>query len=405
MSERLPQTSNPFSSTVSTLMIGFGTLAFIAIFVLLAWSPDLANKDRAAQHPYSSSALGYAGLVTLLEADGQTVTISRLASTRDSSDGLLVFTIPSYGLARIDDFDLENVSEPALYVLPKWTGRVDPAKPNWQEDTDLLDKSIATSIARLFDSDLKVWRVRDPGTIPSPFGPTTPRFEQEMQVIESDSLNVVVDTPGGALVSKVPGRSIYILSDPDLLNTFGLSNRENARFALGLFDWIKDYSDQGVTFDATLHGFERSESLLRAIFDVPFLGATMIGFMTMLLLGWSAFVRFGPHLKEERAITFGKKALAESSAGLISMARREGQMAPAYRQVIQRNLAKRLGLPTQLPDEVFARTADRLAKQKDLARTWSEESQNLAEAAATRTELRDQALALWRWREEIKDED
>ena len=405
MSERLPQNSNPFSSTVATLMIGLGTLAFVAIFVILAWSPDLANKDRAAQHPYSSSALGYAGLVKLLEADGQTVTISRLASTRDFTDGLLVFTLPSYGLARVDEFDLEYVSEPALYVLPKWSGRADRAKPSWQDDTELLDTFQVAGIAQLFDSDLNVWRVRNPGTIDSPFGSVTPRFDQKMQVIESDSLNTVIGTPGGDLVAKVPGRAIYILSDPDVLNTFGLSERENARLALGLFDWVKDYPDQSVTFDATLHGFERSESLLRSIFDVPFLGATLIGFMTMLLLGWSAFVRFGPHLKEERAITFGKKALAESSAGLISMARREGQMAPAYRQVLQRNLAKHLGLPPQTPDEAFARTADRLAKQKDLPRNWSEESQKLTAPAATRTELRDQALALWRWREEIKDED
>ena len=81
MSERLPQDSNPFSAFVSAIMIGVGLLAFIAIFALLAWSPDLASKNRAGQHPYSSSALGYGGLIKLLEADGQSVTVSRLASS------------------------------------------------------------------------------------------------------------------------------------------------------------------------------------------------------------------------------------------------------------------------------------------------------------------------------------
>ncbi|MEL7112759.1 MAG: hypothetical protein AAGK93_07440, partial [Pseudomonadota bacterium] len=65
MSERLPRASTPFSSMTSALLVGVGTFLFIAIFALLAWSPDLASKNRAGQHPYSESALGYAGLVRL----------------------------------------------------------------------------------------------------------------------------------------------------------------------------------------------------------------------------------------------------------------------------------------------------------------------------------------------------
>ncbi len=133
MSERLPQTRAPFSSMTSALLIGVGTLLFIAIFALLAWSPDLASKNRAGQHPYSESALGYAGLVKLLRADGQTVNISRLRSTLDYNDGLLILTVPAFGLNRASEFELEGVAEPALYVLPKWTGFGDREKPSWQK--------------------------------------------------------------------------------------------------------------------------------------------------------------------------------------------------------------------------------------------------------------------------------
>jgi len=255
----------------------------------------------------------------------------------------------------------------------------------------------------LFDSDAKVWRLRDPSQISTRFGDFSPDFEHEMQVLESDSLLTVIGTPGGALLTQVPGRQIYILSDPDLVNTFGLARRENARLALSLIDQLKDYPEQGVTLDATIHGFARSESLLRAIFDAPFLGATLIALATILLIGWSAFIRFGPPLTEDRAFSFGKKALAESSAGLISMARREGQMAPNYAQTVRRNLARRLGLPRQIQDQDFARTADRIAKQKDLPSTWSEQSRLLERPAANRNELRDKALALWRWRQEMND--
>ena len=403
MSERLPQDNNPFSAFVSAIMIGVGLLAFIAIFALLAWSPDLVSKNRAGQHPYSSSALGYGGLIKLLEADGQSVTVSRLASSLEYSDGLLILTLPRFGFNRAPEFDLENVSEPALYVLPKWSGFADREKPSWQKDTDLMDRSSVAAIARDFDSDIKVWRLRNPRQIRTPFGSQTPDFEQKLQVLESDSLETIIEVPGGTLLAKIPGRDVYILSDPDIVNTFGLARRDNARMALGLIDWLKYYPGQPVTFDATVHGFERSESLLRAIFDIPFLGATMIALATMLLITWGAFIRFGPPTREERVFSFGKKALAESSAGLISMARRESHMAPGYAQTVERNLKKRLGLPPHTSPEAFAETADRMAEQKDLSSTWSEQQTKLTAPTTGRNDLRDKALALWRWRKEMSD--
>ena len=403
MSERLPQNANPFSALTSAILIGVGLLAFVAIFALLAWAPDLASKNRAGTHPYSTSAIGYGGLVSLLEADGQTVTISRLTSSLEYSEDLLILTFPRYGLNRAPEVDLSYVSEPALYVLPKWTGFPDREKPSWQKDTDLIDKSSVEYIAKEFDTDVRVWRLRNPGRVRTPFGTQTPSFENEMQVLESDSLEAVIRMPGGTLVAKLPGREIYILSDPDLLNTFGLARRDNARMALGLLDYLKQYPEQSVTLDATFHGFERSESLLRAIFDVPFLGATLVAFATILLIGWSAFIRFGPPTRETRAIIFDKKALAESSAGLISMARREGQMAPNYAQTVERDLSKQLGLPASTTDTEIARTADRIAKQKGLASNWTDQKRQLEHAASGRNDLRDKALALWRWRKEMSD--
>ncbi|MEM9572627.1 MAG: hypothetical protein AAF996_14265 [Pseudomonadota bacterium] len=411
MSERLPSQASPFSGLTALIMIGIGTLAFVAIFALLAWSPDLARKNFAGEHPYSKSALGYAGLISLLEADGHTVKISRLESSLTYAEGLLVITLPEYGFHRaVEDMEIGYVSEPALYVLPKWSGYADREKPSWEKDTDLLDRRSVESIAQEFDSDLRVWRLRNPGTLSTPFGNVAPTFDNKMQVIESDSLESVIARPGGTLLAKLPGREIYVLSDPDFLNTFGLSSRENARTALELFDYLLIYSeyldaypDRSITFDATLHGFARSESLLRAIFDKPFLGATLVAFATMLLIMWAAFIRFGPPLPETRVMAFGKKALAESSAGLVSMARREGQMATPYLQVTERNLARQLGLPPQAQSDAFARTADRLAKQKHLPATWSEQSESLNRPALGRGDLRDKALALWRWRQEMKD--
>ncbi len=404
MSERLPGSSNPFSVVTITALICVGIFSFIAIFALIGWSPDLVSKNRAGQHPYSNSALGYGGLIKLLEADGKSVSVTRLADTLNYSDGLLILTLPPYGFDRASPFDRSDVSQPALYVLPKWSGYADRQKPEWQKNTDLLARKSVSALLSDFDEDAVVWRLRNPGKVVTPFGPQRADFEHKMQVIESDSLEPVISVPGGTLLAKLPGTEMYILSDPDLLNTFGLARRNNARFALGLISWLSEYDSSPVIFDATLHGFERSGSLLKAMFDIPFLGATMLALITALMVGWAAFIRFGPPDKEVRTIAFGKKALADSSAGLVSMARREGQMAPGYLKLTRRALIRSLGLPHGLGDKDLGRTLEGIAKQRQLETRWSNAAQKLTGPAQNRDDLRDKAGALWRWRKEISDE-
>ncbi|MEM7493810.1 MAG: hypothetical protein AAF296_10535, partial [Pseudomonadota bacterium] len=83
MSEAVESNSSPFSGTVVALLVAIGLVSFTAAFALMGWAPDLANKDRAGEHPYSTSAIGYQGLVRLLEADGMDVSITRTAESRD----------------------------------------------------------------------------------------------------------------------------------------------------------------------------------------------------------------------------------------------------------------------------------------------------------------------------------
>lgn len=398
------QSSNPFSGGIIAAMIGVGLLAFIAVFALIGWAPELASKNRAGQSAYSNSAIGYGGLVKLLEADGQDVSISRLNSTVRYAPGFLIITVPPNGFSRAEDFDIDEVSEPVLYVLPKWYGRVDRQKRNWYDDTELMNRSAVERVADEFDEDIKIWRLRNPGTLDTSFGEHRPNFGQKMQVIESEILDPLIKTAGGILLARVPDAEVYILSDPDLLNTFGLAKRENAAFGLGLIDWLNEY-DQPIILDATVHGFARDENLLKLIFDVPFVGATLLAIATALLIGWAAFVRFGPPQREARTIAYGKRALADSSAGLISMGRREGKMAPSYLRLTRRLLMRSLKLPAKLPAAALDTLLNRLAKQKKLDQTWSDHTARLSSSARNRDDLRDKAAALWRWRKDISDGD
>ncbi|MEM6535696.1 MAG: DUF4350 domain-containing protein [Pseudomonadota bacterium] len=401
MSTRAATRTSPISGMLVGILAAVGVASFVAIFALLGWSPELAQKNRAGQHPYSTSALGYGGLVKVLKADGHAVTVSRLASSLDYSDGLLVLTLPEFGFSRADELDAYWVSEPALFVLPKWSGYTDISKPSWQKDTELLTQAQVEGLLATFDQDASIWRLRNPGALETPFGLEAPDFDHVMQVIESDSLETVIGGPGGDLMVKLPGREIYILADPDVVNTFGLAERANARFALNMMRWIVPWDGAPITIDATLHGFERSENLLRAIFDIPFIGATLMALATAGLIGWAAFIRFGPPERETRVLAFGKKALADNSAGLIAMARREGHMAPGYLRLTRRRLVRELGLPKTISDEELQRTLDAMAKQQGLDGRWHALSTPLERRAESREEIRDKASALWQWRKEM----
>lgn len=399
------ESRNPFSAGIIIAMIGVGLASFIAVFALIGWAPELASKNRAAQTPYSTSALGYAGLIEVLRADGQTVTVSRLERTREVANGLLIITIPPGGFRRADSFDVDDVSEPVLYVLPKWFGQIDPRKREWQDDTGLLQRRSVARLVNTFDDNGDIWRLRNPGTINTLFGDYTPDFEHKMQVIESDTLVPVVEVAGGSLIARIPGKQAFILSDPDVLNTFGLARRENAAFGLGFIDWLQSTSGGDIIFDATVHGFARDESLMRVIFDAPFIGATLLAIATILLIGWAAFIRFGPPVREVRKISFGKRALAESSAGLVSMGRREGKMAPSYLDLTRRWLIRRLGLPAALSQDELDTVLDRIAAQKELGETWTTQKTRLSQDARGRDDLTDKAAKAWRWRKQMSDGD
>ncbi|MEM1037052.1 MAG: hypothetical protein AAGI14_09870 [Pseudomonadota bacterium] len=401
MSKRIKSASNPFSGVVVALMVAIGLISFTAAFALMGWAPELADKSRAGEHPYSTSAIGYQGLTRLLEADGQDVTITRTADDRTYADGLLIITIPRFGFNRLDNFDVTGVSEPVLYVLPKWRGRIDRSKRSWHDDTNLLRTDAIEELLAPFDEEASLWRRRNPSLIETPFGGVKPDFENEMQVIRSESLIPVIKTSSGNLLSRMAGTQIYILSDPDVLNTFGLARRENARFALGLIEFLKPYEGAPITLDATIHGFEHTTNLLKAIFDVPFLGATLVAFATMLLIGWGSSIRTAPAVREDRAIAFGKQALADSSAGLIAMARREIGMAPGYLTAIRRSLIRQLGLPQTTDDETLTRTLNTLAKQRGRQDTFETSAEPLTQSARNREDLTDKARQLWRWRKEI----
>lgn len=394
------QNESPFSARVVAILVAIAVFSFGGVMVMAGWAPELRDRNQAGDHPYSTSALGYNGFVRLMEAQGYPVSISRLERNLETRDwGLMIVTLPAYG--NFDVIEKTSFQQPTLVVLPKWYGRADPLNPARQADTRFIDARTINDRLRIVYPDVEILRVNAFIEIDSDFdtGPVKP--DVRLQLIQSNELEIVVGTEGGALVAYDPGRGIYILADPDMMNTFGLARAENAVFATRLINYLRSSENEPILMDATLHGFARSENLLKMLFSVPYIGATLVALASALLLGWAAIVRFGPPAREARAIALGKQALADNTAGLVTMARREMKMAPGYASLIRRRLARALGLPRSLPEAQLTEMFDRLGPADSGGKTFSELEQALTGQAANREDLAQKARDLHQWRKAI----
>lgn len=399
MTETSQSSAAPFAARTVAILIAVAVFSFGAIMVLAGWSPELRDRDRAGDHPFSTSAIGYNGIIQLLEAQGYPVEISRFKSNLDGHYGLMVLTLSTRGMGKsLEEYELQPDT---LIVLPKWSGMVDWTNPSRMKDTDLANKSSIASVLDALGIEAEVIRTDVPGRIATPFGQTAIKPDLQLQLLQSEELTPIIRTGEGALLSQLPGRDIYILADPDLINTFGLAERENARLAMQMINMMRYSEDEPIIFDATLHGFTRSENLLQMMFDIPFLGVTLVALAAALLLGWAATIRFGPPARETRAIALGKQALADNSAGLVSMARRETRMAPGYLSLIRRRLAKQIGAPRKLTEAQLSELFDRLGPEDVSGKTFSQIEAGLRGPAANREDLMHKARDLWRWRRDI----
>ena len=399
MSER-SHTDSPFSGKIVGILLAVALFSFGAIMVLAGWAPELRDRNVAGAHPFSTSALGYNGFVQFLEDQGYPVEISRLERTLEEADwGVLVVTLPPWGAAKaLEDFESGRTT---LLVLPKWTGMPDPLNKTRQRDTRFTNARSLNDLLEALELNAEIGRIDVPKAMDTPFGSMALRPDVKMQVLRGSGLEPIVSVGDDALLAWAPDAGMYILSDPDMINTFGLSRIENARFAVLMMDYLRHNEDEPIIFDATLHGFVRSENLLQMVFDIPFLGATLTALAAAVLLGWAALIRFGPPLQEGRAIAFGKQALADNSAGLITMARRETRMAPGYLHMIRRRVSREIGAPKTLSEAQLVALFDRLGPDEESGKRFTDMASGLRGPAANREDLMNKARELFRWRKGI----
>lgn len=392
-----------FSPVVMIAALLVSVVALAGLGVLSAYAPELKSGDDGGGHALSRASTGFGAATVLLRNLGVPVTMSRGRLTPASDESLLVLTPPpSATPEQIDDI---NHAGATLIVLPKWNAAPDPEHPGWVRTVGVLPAPAALAplsehLRRGVELPSRKGRAtvrlkRPDGT---PFG--APVAVEGLRTLSGpDWVPVVTDDEGRPVLAMHAKARIYVLADADLLSTHGLKTLNGARTAVALLDIVRA-EDAPVIFDLTLHGMQRTRSLLRLMLEPPLLGMTLVLAALAVFAGYQAVVRFGPARETGRAIALGKRGLADNTAGLVRLARREHHMAAPYALLTRAAVARAIGAPRRLSEDELNAFLDRVGRTQGAHATYSALADR-AKAAKIPGDLMQVAHALYRWNQEL----
>jgi hypothetical protein len=403
---------NAFSPRVILSLVLVGVFSFCALVVLFAYAPELRKETDPGAHALSKSAVGFAGMVTLLKADGIPVLISRTPPRNEPRAQSLLILTPSLE-TKPNDLVLAGGGRTTLIVMPKWFAAPQRMRPEWVNKAGLAAESRqSTALLTNFAKSTNVAHRRGlsspvltasgaPFDWGARFAPG--KIDRLQTVAGEDWRPVLVDEEGGAvlLVSTIRPK-LYLLADPDLLNTQGIADLKTAATGVAVIEALGG-RENGVSFNVSLNGFARERSLLRLVLEPPLLAATLCAVAAALLMGGHALVRFGPTLTAGRAFALGKRGLVDNAAGLVRMAGREAELAPAYAALTAEQIAKAAGGDRAGAHADRDAWFDRIARLKGVKASRAD---LVAEAAnaTTRNDLLAVARKLYQWKSEMTRE-
>jgi hypothetical protein len=372
------------------------------LFLSLAFPTDRGRHNRIWCVPSTGCLVGFRGAYELLEATGEDV--GYLRGDNFEETGLLIVTLEQ----RINREQLaaiisQDYAAPLLIILPKWTTL--PLDTQRDRVQTLGPEAGRAGVALL--TELGNFRVEIGDTeagerlLTSTAAQTEFRAPAALQTIAGKDLEGIIETSASEIVlAEVAESGIYILADPDLLNNQALASPQRAQAALALLRDL-NYDGGPYRFDLVVNGFAGARNLLTLAFEPPFLALTLCILAAALLAGLYALHRFGPALREQRAIAFGKRALVENSAELLRVARREHLSSERYVAMTREAAVSAIGNPRQLHGPALDEWLDGLGPATTPSFTALAER---AERAKSRTEILDAARALYSWRKAVTHE-
>jgi len=344
-----------------------GVFAFSAFVTLIAYSADLMHDTSCRANVYAKCAIGFAGLDAAIAEDGTPSLINRATLPKGSAQGLLIATLEPGGDSAVSSIGFGG---PILVVLPKWTVSPDPNHFTWARKEGLLPPFMMPRQDML----AKVGVAHAAGTRHVLSGAANTAFEgvtltpgpiESLQTLQAQGWTpVLTDETGAVVMAEAPSSRVFVLADPDLLNTQGLRDANTFAAATQIVGRLRE-GDGPIIFDLTLNGYKVDRSALKLIFQPPFVGVTLCVVAALALAVWQSLFRFGPLLRPRRAFALGKEGLVDNSAQLIRLAHREPKMAPRYAALTRAAAARAVGAPRDLAGDELTAFLDRVSRREE----------------------------------------
>jgi hypothetical protein len=408
-----------FSRRVIILFVAAMTTMFALSLIISANEDSSHMGNGAGPGVYSASAVGYAGFYNLLK----TLDIKVSASERDPlSDagyrGTLIVAEPA--IQRIMSGESDSAmklieARRLLLVLPKWNWTRDESKPEWVSEMTPAPRNDAEIVLALavFGSSVSrqaapdAWKVNDIGR--------SPRIDGAAQLLRlSGDMRAVVGDGENALVAEIAedGRTVWILSDPDVMSNHGIMKGDNAAFMVSLIEKLSsvgngDYGGKpAIVFDETVHGYlTRTDSLLKMMLERPFVIVTILLALSALMLVGAGFSRFGAPVAPAPVLDFGKEQLIDNCARLLDYGGHHATVLDRYVRMTINSAARTLHAPNGLSGGRLAEWADTVGRSRGTSESCAALLRELSNAFDRRkadiSRLTDIARRAHKWKGEI----
>lgn len=337
----------------------FFVIILVALVALLFFAPWQGGR-------FERSALGSKGLEVWLQDNGIPV-IRSDSHVKRARNELSLRILPLQGPVKnangstADSNDGQEgmetwVLEEKLYelttlvILPKWKKTI--LKDSIARQSGLLPiTDIHSQLDALYMADLAVKRLGQGFSEADAAGGERPAkiALYSAQLFDRTSIpdfcSEMTGMKEGALILRCEADyTVYLLSDPDLLNNHGLAMAENAGYALSLIKNLRGIEEtRPVYLDTNAQllneeesvdesrTYERSATDMARFFEYPLTVIWGAILLVTIVCFWRGAYRFGPPVQNaEGHIEISKTAAVEAMARLLRLSGNDGRMAAQF---------------------------------------------------------------------------
>ena len=432
--ERLTEASGrTFTPRAVRWIVGVGIVSLLATLILSVLSVSKEpTQETADPNAFSYSAVGHRAYVALMQRLGIDVAVSRHRSAEKAGPErpLLVLeptdtTAELEHLKRITQTVVED-QVPMIVALPKWAVLERNEDERWANRIELLSPyrvtdALSAVSGGLVEAEALVYL----GALSiargdSETGTVSVRGRESgwqlslapyQLLSEHDDLEPIITVDGviegpRTLLARVRGTNVYLLSDPDIVNTMGIGAGDHAAIAVALVTEVLGADE--VVLDEVNHGFEKAETIWQELLGFPLLLLTLHVAGLLALALWAAMARFGKPEARPPRVPSGKQTLLDNTATLLALGHHAGYGAKRYFETTLRALSRTYGLPSEASEaariDLLATLALRRGHKTDL-RVLAREVAALADRGGARDEHRARELArrIFSFRKELTD--